>query len=217
MKIVVYTAIVGGYDVLRPPHPDSDCPHYCFTDGNYECEGWETICINKKYATPRLDARRCKVLGPCELFQEYDISIWIDGAVREKVAINEDLTDKLLKGNDLARFSHRQRNCAWQEVDACVKSKKDNEAIMRAQVGWYFYDGFPSKYGLTHTGVLIRRHNKKCEMFCREWWKCIRSGSWRDQLSFDYCRWKTDLSCSFIPGTICNNNYFEHFPNHPTT
>ena len=213
--MVIYTAIFGNYDVLRPPHPDSNCPHVCFTDGDYECEGWTVIKVKPRYGYPCLDARRCKIIGPWELLPKADISLWIDGAMEMKVPPDTALAESLLGEADLARFHHRQRKCAGEEADACIEFEKDRPDIIRSQVKGYFTMGFPKNYGLSLTGFLLRRRNDECEEFCRMWWNQVRSGSWRDQLSIDYCRWRTGLKCSWVPGTICNNQFVKHYPKHP--
>ncbi len=53
----------------------------------------------------------------------------------------------------------------------------------------------PQDFGLHHTNFLIRRHNNPdCLLFCSEWWQHISAHSKRDQLSFDFVRWKLPRS-----------------------
>ena len=57
----------------------------------------------------------------------------------------------------------------------------------------YLDEGFPSEnFGLHETGVLVEKNNESVSEYNEKWWKEVRCNSVRDQLSFDYIRWKTD-------------------------
>jgi hypothetical protein len=64
--------------------------------------------------------------------------------------------------------------------------------------------------GLHHTNFLIRRHLKpRCILFCTEWWEELSRHSKRDQLSFDFVRWKLpQVKVATIPISYNDNALF---------
>ena len=59
------------------------------------------------------------------------------------------------------------------------------------------------------SGVLIRRHNESDVIETMElWWEELKYNSKRDQLSFNYSAWKTNLKFNYIDGDIRDNKYF---------
>ena len=55
---------------------------------------------------------------------------------------------------------------------------------------------------------MLRRHNEKDVIDTMEmWWEEIKYGSRRDQLSFNYCAWKSNLNFVYLKGDIRNDGY----------
>ena len=68
---------------------------------------------------------------------------------------------------------------------------------------------YPRNNGLIVSGILLRKHNEEdVKVTMEKWWEELKYGSKRDQLSFDYSAWKTDLKFNYISGDIRNNKYF---------
>ena len=107
MKILVYTAITGGYEKPR------------------EDIRVETLDLFKD---PMRSARMHKCLTPD--FKEYDFSIWIDGNTSLKVT--PEFLIKELGDNDILVYSH-WRDCIYDEATAekeeCIALKKPIEEI----------------------------------------------------------------------------------------
>ena len=58
-------------------------------------------------------------------------------------------------------------------------------------------------------GVTLRRHNEKdCIKVMEDWWKEIRYGSKRDQLSFNYVAWKNKFKFNYMNSDCRDNSYF---------
>ena len=56
-------------------------------------------------------------------------------------------------------------------------------------------DGFPQHYGLSENNILIRNHkDPNIIKFMKKWWKMIKKGSKRDQLSLMYIFWKYNFT-----------------------
>ena len=63
----------------------------------------------------------------------------------------------------------------------------------------YASEGFPRGAGLAEACVILRRHTAAVEAFGEAWWHEIRTGSHRDQLSFDYVAWKLGMRYATFP------------------
>ena len=64
-------------------------------------------------------------------------------------------------------------------------------------------DGFPRGEGLSENNFLVRRHNEKTAELNELWWELVQETTRRDQVSFQYCIWKTGAKAVYIaPDTI---------------
>jgi hypothetical protein len=197
--MVVYTALTGGYDDLRDP-VKREWRHVCFADGEIPSEsGWEFSAEEHEEDHCR-HARRLKILSHF-LFDD-DLTVWVDAALSVDRMLTPEFVEGLLGDADMAVYRHNKRDCAYAEAQACVRFKKDDPEVIGAQMGRYEEEGFPRRHGLAATGVLLRRNTQAVRDFCEMWWGEVENGSRRDQLSFDYCRWRTGLKVACIPGSI---------------
>jgi predicted O-methyltransferase YrrM len=193
-KIVAYTAIFGGYDdALEIHRPDPDLSYFLFTDGTIDSapRPWQLRPLPAVFSDPQRDARRVKALPHLFLPEECQISVWVDGNCQIK-----DMTAavilELLGDDEIALPAHAERHCVFAEGKALIASGLyDSPARIARQMSAYDVIGMPRDFGLHHTNFLIRRHNDPaCIHFCTEWWQQINAHSKRDQLSFDFVRWK---------------------------
>ena len=221
-RIVVYTCITGGYDNLADPKVVTPGVDYiCFTDNmSMKSKVWKLRKMPeelKGYSNVK-QQRGVKILAHRYL-SEYDISVWVDGAVIVQGNINDYL--KLL---DLSTYSvfipeHPVRKCIYAEKDACVRIKKikgDEIKVADRQMKRYKEEGFPVNFGLVQSNVMIRRHNDQYSKDLMEkWWDELKDNSHRDQLSFNYAVWKCGSS-KFKPliKTTCNSKTFNWIKSH---
>lgn len=192
-KIVIYTAIIGEYDrLIEPKYIDQNCDYICFTDNkNLTSNIWKIRVIDEseKEKEETKTARKYKIL-PHRYLKEYKYSVWIDGNF-EIVGSVRKYISTYLKDADILCIKHPERNCIYEEVQACINLKKDDENIMSNQVDSYFRQGYPEDNGLIVSSILFRKHNKRSMKFLMEqWWEEVSNKSRRDQLSFDYIFWK---------------------------
>ena len=86
---------------------------------------------------------------------------------------------------------------------------KDNPILIKNQMEKYIKEQYPPNNSLAVTMQLLRRHNEKdCIKAMEQWWEEIKYGSKRDQLSFNYSLWKTNMSFNYFKGDSRNNKYF---------
>lgn len=175
-----------------------------------QANGWEIRTISMGMS-PRREARWWKT-HPENVYDTADISVWIDGTMQCKFQTREAL-DKLLQAVDaktpIACFKHSERTCYIQEVQECVRLKKDDPAILQRQLEAYLSRGLPPFRGLAETGVVVRKHGVEASRFNYLWWEEIQKHSQRDQISFPFVSWQTCIPWNRLPGTCYRNEFFE--------
>jgi hypothetical protein len=174
MKILLYTAITGGYEKPR-------------TDIRVE-----TLDLFKD---PVRSARMHKCLTPD--FSDYDYSIWMDGNTTLKVD-PEYLIEKYLQNAPIACLQHPERDCIYKEAKTCQMHNLDATGTIQSQMERYKKENYPQDNGLSATTYILRKHTKEIDTFNRLWWSEICMGSRRDQLSFDYALWKLGINVQWF-------------------
>ena len=213
-KKVVYTCITGGYDTLRDPlHITEGFDYICFTDNeNITSNIWEVRPLPKETeGLSQVKKQRCVKINPHLFLKEYDISIWVDGNVTLKGDLNKFLEKNLT--NDCSVFvpKHPCRNCIYNEARIVVRMKKDTSENTSPQMERYRKEGFPEKYGLLQSNIMLRRHNDEgCIKLMETWFNELKNGSHRDQLSFNYASWKNqDVKVIYMDKHIYKSEYFD--------
>jgi GT2 family glycosyltransferase len=182
-RIVIYTAVAGGYDdlqapLVRPPN----CDLVAFSDQALEVEGWQVRPFNYLHQDPTRAARFVK-LHPHVYFPDYDHSIWVDANIGVRGDIRE-FCERLIYDSSVGIFIHPLRDCVYVEADECIKREKDDPEVIKRHVARYRAEGFPENAGLWETNVVVRRHNDPdCIALMTAWWREMEIGSRRDQLS----------------------------------
>ncbi len=210
-RIVVYTAIFGDYDDLKNQEVKIEgVDFYCFTDNkNLKSDLFKIILIKPEYDDNTRNAKIFKIL-PHNFFPQHEYSLWIDGSVIIKDLNLKEFINRYLVNNNIALFKHPDRDCIYDEVNACIDAKKDDPDIMLEQVNNYRLEGYPVHNGLAACAIIARRHNNKDIIKLDEdWWVEIKKYSKRDQLSFNYVAWKNKVSYSVIEGILWDNAYFK--------
>lgn len=209
---VIYTCITGAYELLDDPFVLSPGYDYvCFT--NYDkikSNVWKIRPIPEELnGLSEVKKQRCIKINPHKYLPDYRFSIWVDGSVKLKKDANE-FVDKNCKGANVFIPHHPVRNCIYEEMTACVKQKKDTEQHIAPQKVKYLNEGFPKNYGLVQSNIMMRYHNEPdCIKLMETWWEEVKNGSHRDQLSFDYARWKNpDVKFIFLDKGTCKTDYF---------
>lgn len=220
MKLVVYTAIFGSiHDQLREIKgaPDNGSVGYhAYVDGVTEPTphhtGWELRPAVWEHATnPRLRARRHKLLSH-QLYPEMEYTLWVDGCLTP-IQNPWDLVELYFKRpQHLFLFRHMQRNCVYQECEACIRLRKDAPAILRAVSSRYKQEGYPHNNGLAETTAVLRKHTDEVKKFNEAWWEELRANSVRDQISFDYMMWKLGMEYGKLQGVRTECPHFKWRP-----
>lgn len=210
MRVVVYTALFGAEsgDALRPVlhwTPSAPVQYVCFTDQALACPRWECRPAVHQEKTARRTARWHKLMAHAAL-PEAEVSIWLDACLQWR-GDPYQLVAQHLAAAELATFRHPQRDCIYAEQRACVRFRKDDPALMQAQVDYYRYCGYPPAYGLAETALLARRHTPAVATFNELWWTLMQRYSCRDQLGFDFVAWYGRHEYGIIPGNRGGSAY----------
>jgi hypothetical protein len=199
MRLAVFTSVLGPHtDGLKDPKVvNPNVLHVCFTDQPLKSKHWR---IEHMDATddPKLKSRRLKILGH-PLVNDADATLWMDAAYQLKCD-PVPVAKQWLKRAELVGLIHRDRTTIAQEAEQIAKLGLAPAEVVRDQVASYLADGFgPQQERITMTGFMFRRHCPHVSEFNALWWDQVRTRCWRDQMSVDYCIWKTGLSVDYLP------------------
>jgi len=222
--IVVYTAVTGGRDELRPPLVIEKGTRYvCFTDQPTALKGrgWELVPVSQwsSLKDARSEARLVKVHPfTNQVAAEALALIWVDGHIVPKISPRKIVEEHLLPYGHVAAFAHRERTCAYDEAACChslglltAKELVQCEALLERT-------RFPRGYGLHETGILVWRPTVMTRSLMRYWFTYTAYAAWRDQVTFDMCCYLLGLKCrNLSPGNVKDNPYFEWYPHKPAT
>ena len=208
----VYTVITGDYDeVIEPEYITDGMDHILFTNNPaIKSDIWEVRALdNPERLDDRYLSRAVKLLM-YKYLPEYDYSVYVDGSIRVKGDVREFI-DRYHVSEPMLCFNHTKNESIYQEGEDCKKAKKDSAETIDLQMKRYREAGFPENYGIFGGGVLTRsHHDDRLNSIMDSWWNELRSGSIRDQLSFNYVCWKHDFiydSCDLV---LPDNEYFEY-------
>lgn len=209
-SIVVYTAIAGNYDELKPVNSlwAEEADFVAFVEGSGASKGWERRPLARCSEDPCRDAKRYKLLSH-EFFPEARYTLWIDGSIQVKSQTRlSELIPHWLGEKQLAVFPHRRRNCVYAEAVACIRAGKDQPEVIWRQMRKYWHLDYPRQNGLAECPVLVRQRNSQIRRFNEHWHEEVAAHSRRDQLSFNFVASRTGTDYAEIEGTIINNPHF---------
>ena len=205
VKIAILTSMFGDRDVLqRPNSVFKDIDYYAFVDRIHECDIWKQkigcqFSVDSKFAARR-NAKIYKILP--ELFiPGYDYYFWID-ATHEVIVDPSEIINTYLKNSELGCFKHTTRTCAYDEGKEIINLglHYDYPENVINQLNMYNSEGFPQQTGLWEMSCFIRKNTANIQRLNLMWWEQNCRYSSRDQISFPYCLWKTNIIPTELPG-----------------
>lgn len=206
MRKVVYTAIFGDKDEIKSIDRSKGIDYLVFTDDPMlRSHDFEIIVVPRIFDDPVLNAKVYKILQSKDL-AEYDYSLWIDASMSVNGVDVNALFDNYLKDHDIALHKHPDRNCIYDEAEACIRHNKDNPTKISQQMETYRLSGYPKQNGLVSAGIIFRRHTVAISQLNEAWWREIMKHSRRDQLSFNYVVTATGQKYLALDGHVRNKN-----------
>ena len=199
----LYTINTGGYEgkeILISTFEKLPFEKLYFTDNLdqiYNCirENVIPFYISTACGDTKLIQRTVKTSPHLYIPSRYEKSIYMDGNVylHDHVVGAEGLILSLLKINkDLISFAHPTRTKAIDECAEVIKLGLETEENVNSIVETWKKLRFPDNVGLAETNVLVRNH-KRIIKFSEDWTNCIGMCR-RDQVSFDFLRWKHNVN-----------------------
>ncbi|MBM3667968.1 MAG: DUF616 domain-containing protein, partial [Actinobacteria bacterium] len=158
--------------------------------------GWEPRPLPAPELPPARAARLPKLL-PHRFLEDAEASVWIDANYSVRCDLDR-LVSEALNEAEIAFFAHPQRDCVYEEAEACVRLGKDDPELIAAQMARYRAAGYPAHNGLVAAGVVVRRNTLAVRAFCERWWSELEAGSHRDQLSAPYVVERTGVEYAVL-------------------
>jgi len=200
-KAAVYTAIFGDYDAYKEP-PAGDYDLFLITDRpelyspahaqviqvpesfdhRPDCDSWSSLDSTRR-------ARFWKICShlPCNPVSAYEYSLWLDASFELPTLDVQAMIKKYLNGAEVALPRHPWIDCIYWGGERAIELSKEDPTVIRAHLTRYRDAGYPAHRGLGETRILLRRHTPTIARFNEFWWNELRTGSKRDQVSFNYC------------------------------
>lgn len=223
MKICLYTAIYGGYELLNNHNPAiTGVDFKCFTDDiNIKSNMWDVTHLpNDVGVSPAMFYKRIKCKPEDYIDGSYDVTIWLDAnfIIKDVGYINRLVSQ--LNDNSLLLYKHKclakkHRNCIYIEANYSKTLPRFvyGQELLDQQINDYRQDGYPDNNGLYQSGLIVRRHNcERVHEFNSFWLKQIyKYGKMRPQcqVSLPYSLWKTNVPFGLIEGNIWDTDIFE--------
>lgn len=197
MKILVYTANIGGKDGVQPQPPEQNVEYVYYSDNPINDRPWKHMWPVFRDRNNRRTARMHKVQPHKIKNDDVDYTIWIDASVQLKVKPSELVN--CLGDNLVASFRHPTRSCIYEEAKVCSNYNLDVPSIIEDQMNRYIKENYPYNNGLIESQIVVVKHTPETRKFLDIWIREIIMGSQRDQLSANYALWKAGLKWSTIP------------------
>ena len=216
-KVCIYTAIYGGYDVLKPQPKYEGVSYLCFTDVLPKADyNWNISLVQPSRLNehPRYLAKRFKCCPHHWVSRAFDFTIWIDGSI---VLKNLDFVSRAVEALTSSPFGlipHPVNNCIYDEARGSLNIPKYSNQPIREQIEHYQSLGYPIKNGLGAGGVIVRRGNDPCaEKIGEEWLYENLIWSYQDQISLPFVLWRNGQWYDALPFELWAHKDFT-FSNH---
>lgn len=212
-RVVLYTAITGGYDAAPEVPAEEGVEYLLFTDDPASAPPppWRPVPLgNPEGLGPRRLSRLPK-LRPHRYLPPHDLSIYIDPNVQIKAPLRA-LAVAAMRWRPIAIPPHPATRCLYREAEKCVRLERDDPRVVREQVARYRRAGFPEDYGLSENSFIVRRDCAETRALGELWQREHSAGSERDQLSLMYCLWRLGLGLHLLRHDARDNAFYRVLP-----
>lgn len=216
----IYTAIVGGYDIIRQPLVIDEHFDYILFSNDIPEERvgvWQIRSIPYQNDIQTKIARWVKT-HPEKLLPDYKYTVWMDSNIQLKSSVFynhiEELADQKVF---IACRKHPERDCIYDEATLCAYWRLDDEKTLLQWWKKLRKNNYPHHNGLFETTMLFRKNCPATLAFDNQWWQFIERYSRRDQLSFNYTLWIMNFFChTLLPDDFDTDNsiYYLRFRTH---
>lgn len=217
MRLLVYTCVFGGYDLVLPPVRSEPGVDYVVIteDASLRVPGWRTQVVDATvFRTAKAPNRHYKMLAH-RLLTGYDASVYVDGNVRLLGPLSPLVEAFLHTGTALGVYPHPLRHSVAEEIATCESvGKLAGNELATEELASYRADGFRDDVGLVETTVLLKNHaHPQLDAAMALWWSLFERFDTRDQFNLPYVLWRTGLPCHWHSRSFREPNpYFGIYP-----
>ena len=214
-KICVFTSITGNYDsLIEVPNKEENIDYYCITNNkNLKSETWKMIYTKEDNYTDIELSRKIKMLGEDYIPKTYDYYMYIDGNLYFKKNIHEFFEKYIFNHQEnFYAFKHSERDCAYDEITACLQLKKETKENLLKTKEMLISENYPKHTGLIEATVFIKNKDKLVRKTMEKWFESFKAYAKRDQLTFNYCAFKTKMPIGYIDLNVWKNEWFGFYP-----
>jgi hypothetical protein len=208
---VVYTCLIGAYDILRPQPHIPDCDFTCFTDQNITASGWKIIKLPSLNIPNILYAKHPKTQPHLWFDTSITESLWIDANMQ---LLDSNVFDRLrvIERDNIVLHKHPDRDCIYAEADitlkCCPKYNEYKPNSLEQQSQKYRDLNWPEHAGLFACGFIYRKHHEpNIIKFGELWWEAQINESVQDQISAPYLLHSTTTKPGVIMEDIYNGSF----------
>jgi hypothetical protein len=185
-KRAVYTALLGGYEVLgeQPTSAGSEVDFICFTDDpDLTSTSWDIRYIHALFPLDLFRSQRAIKIRGHESLSSYSETLYIDNSVLLKQDPAVILDNWLLEG-DVAISAHSYREKVIDEFDEVLALSYDDPHRVNEQL-LYYAELCPNVLleRPFWNGMIARRHTNEVQTMMDLWFDHVLRFSRRDQLS----------------------------------
>lgn len=200
-KLVVYSAIFGGYDSPKDHAKIRGADYILFSDQHFSHPTWKVRTVPTLSIGPQKTNRFYKI-NPHQFFPEYEYSLYIDGnwiMTGDLFNVMHEHMGKEVICNPC--HSNKSKADSYDEGAHCIKLGKAPEAEIKAQLAYYEQAGLPRNFGLWGCQFMLRRHNdSECVKLMTLWWNEVRNSTARDQISYPFAHYLMGSYPACTPG-----------------
>lgn len=213
-KILIYTAVFGSYDEIPEPiYSGKNVEYFIFTDQKINVNSkWRKIDYNKyilkgNYSNIELN-RFFKMYGYKYLPSSTEFSLYIDGNIQ----IYADPSEMIKNVGELgiSIHNHYRVRCSYNEIERCIKFKKDIAEKLHSHKIYLESIGFPKNLGMFELPIILRdKRNNKLSSIMDKWWINFLNHSRRDQISFMQTLWEKNINPKNI--NLLGNDIYSNY------
>lgn len=189
-KKLLYTVITGDYDHLNEiPGPLQNWDYVCFTDNPDLRSGtWRIEPLKNGLGLDPVRLSRYYKINNHLVDSDYYLSVYIDANLRIRGNLDEFLSHALPPDKSLGLMLHPFHASLAEEVELCVATGKDDEALLRKQFRYYLEEkGFKDIMPHITGRLIIRRSGDNAiQELMETWFSQLLGWSRRDQVAFNY-------------------------------
>jgi hypothetical protein len=210
MSVIVYTAIFGGYDELKPhpDHPGVD-EWLCITDDpDMRCSGWNVIVDEAEAPEvaehPRMQAKWHKCYPP----DNHAKSIWIDGSMLIHDPEFFTTVLELLDTADMVMFQHPSRTSIIDEARVSEQMVKYHGLPVVQQAMYYCNDWEWNDRELWASTTIGRNHTDPVFELGSAWFRECAEWTYQDQISLPPLLERYGIVPAALPHNLWRNPWF---------